>query len=164
MAPGDEATAGQAHGGSRRMVLTGRLAKRENGVCQIELVEGLTVDIPEEDCSHIEEKTDPTTLRSVVMVELREDKPITATFQPHLYRVLSQAGSMPFAFGGQAQVPPEAFAVPSIMARPVGGGLGGGFGGFQDSIGETQSRSQYWTGGWGNDDTQIDHTDDSVRF
>jgi hypothetical protein len=109
---------------TRQLVLAGRLKKRGNGVCQLELVDGLTVDLLEEDCEHIEEQTDPVTLRATVRVRLKGSKPITATLQPHLYRVLAEARTMPFVFSGAAAIPPtdSVLGIAYLSSAPGGGG------------------------------------------
>jgi hypothetical protein len=110
---------------SQRIVFKGRLKKREKGVCQIELLDGLVVDLLEEDCEKIEESTDPVTLRAVVTVHLKGDKPITATVQPHLYRVLSNAQNVPFVFRGVANASPQDYVLGYAYVRAGGGGGSG---------------------------------------
>jgi hypothetical protein len=110
----------------KQLALAGRLLQRERGRIRLELIDGLTLDIAEDDCVRVQEKTDPTTLRPLVMVELRGEQPISAAFQPHLYRVLADAAAVPFVFGGSAGVSPEDFALAVAQARaaPIGGGGG----------------------------------------
>lgn len=120
---------GKTHGhdqpnAPRRMVLAGRLKKREQGVVQIDLADGLTVDVSEDDCELVQETTDAVTMRSIVAITLKGDKPITATFQPHLYRVLAQARATPFSFGRVAEMPAAQFDWPAIIATAPGGGGG----------------------------------------
>jgi hypothetical protein len=105
---------------ARRMVLAGRIKKREKNAVQIELVDGLTVDVMNDDYTIIEETTDPVTLRPTITLELKGQKPITATFQPHLYRVLASAPTKPFVFGGGSRGGVVAMGV--MAAVNTGGG------------------------------------------
>lgn len=70
----------------------------------------------EKDAVSIEEKTDPVTLRPIVMF-LKGEKPISATFQPHLFRVIAEAEALPFAFGWARGVPADQFYVSGIYAQ-----------------------------------------------
>ena len=108
------------------IVLAGRVKKRAQGVFQLELVDGVTVDLRENDCDSVEEATDPITLRPTVTVRLKGDKPITATVQPHFFRVLSAAGQVPFVFTGAKALPAGDFVLglAYVSARAPGGGGG----------------------------------------
>jgi hypothetical protein len=106
----------------QRMLLSGRLKHRGQGIVQIELIQGLTMDISEDDCNLVQETTDAVTQRAVVLIELKGDKPITAVFQPHFYRVLASAPTVPFVFRPPRGMTSHEFA--AVMARPVGGGGG----------------------------------------
>jgi hypothetical protein len=109
------------------IVFAGRVKKRAQGVFQLELVDGLTVDVREEDCDSVDEATDPITLRPTVTVRLKGDKPITATVQPHFFRVLSASGQVPFVFTGAKSLPAGDFVLglAYVSTRAPGGGGGG---------------------------------------
>lgn len=107
-------------------VLRGRLQRRANGIIQIELTDGLTVDLSEDDCDGITETTDPASQRAMVAVQLKGAKPITAVFQPHFYRVLANSSSLPFVFRDTAGLHPREFMSALVAAQPVGVGGGGG--------------------------------------
>jgi hypothetical protein len=119
---------GDASGGAptqQPIVFAGRVKKREKGVFQLELVDGLTVDIDEEDCESVKEASDPISLRPTVTVQLKGNKAITARVQPHFFRVLSAAGQVPFVFTGAKALPAGDFILGLTYvsaARPTGGG------------------------------------------
>lgn len=121
-----QAGGGQSTGQSEPIVFTGRLRRREKGICQLELVDGLVVDLDEADCASIKESTDPVTKRAVVTIQVKGDKPISATVQPHLYRVLSRAPSVPLVFRGVKNAAPEDFVLGYAYVKAGGGGGGGG--------------------------------------
>lgn len=107
------------------VVIAGRLIKRGDGHYQIELVNGVMIDIPDDDCASIEESIDPITLRPTVTVTLKADKAVRATIQPHVFRVLSAANKVPFVFSGVKDLPEGDFILGLAYvsaARPVGGG------------------------------------------
>jgi hypothetical protein len=108
-----------------RMLLAGRLLKRANGMVQIDLTDGLVIDVSEDDCKLIEETTDPVSKRAIVALELNGDKPITATFQPHFYRVLATSKAIPYVFRGTHGIEPRQLSHALARAISVGGGGGG---------------------------------------
>lgn len=153
-------------GETRTLRLAGKLIGRQGGVIQIDLVDGMTVSVMEDDCKVAQETTDPVTKRAMVMLEITGNKPISATFQPHLFQVLAHSGAVPFAFAGAAEQAPDQFDMTGSIERTFGpedvGGFGGGIHGYQETLGECASRSQSWTGGWSNDDRKLDRKDDSI--
>jgi hypothetical protein len=106
------------------MILAGRLIKREKGVVQIELTDGVVIDVMEADCRSVAEATDPVTLRAVVTLELTGQKPITATLQPHFYRVLSSSRALPFVFHHAGGMSPPSLAK-ALLQEQGNGGDGG---------------------------------------
>jgi hypothetical protein len=118
--PGHDA----APGAHNRIVLAGRLKSRANGIVQIEVIDGLTVDLSEDDCTVVHETTDAVTHRAMVAIELKGDKPVTAVFQPHFYRVLAGARALPFVFRPGRVGSPRDFAAALGAARPADGGGG----------------------------------------
>jgi hypothetical protein len=111
------------HGDTQRIILAGRLNRREKGVVSIELTDGVTIDVMEADCKSINEVTDPVSLRAVVTIELKGDNPITATFQPHFYRVLSSSRALPFVFHTAGGMTPKSLA--TALLSNDGNGNGG---------------------------------------
>ena len=112
----------------RNLVLAGRLVKRGRDEVCVELVDGLVVAMRADDCERVAETTDPTTTRPAVAVELRGEYPVQVTFHPKVYRVISEAGVVPFVFGGPKGLPVESFvqAMVALGSAPVGSGSAGG--------------------------------------
>lgn len=110
---------------TNRIVLKGRVKKREKHAVEIELVNGLIVDIETDDYTVIEETTDPVTVRPTITVELHGKRPITVTFQPHLYRVLAGARTVPFVFSGvSGDLAGGSILGLAYIGRAAGGGGG----------------------------------------
>lgn len=133
---------------SSRIVLSGRVKKRQEDVIQIELVDGMTIDVPTDDCTVVEETTDPVTVRPTVTVELHGKKPITATFQPHLFRVLAAARTVPFVFSGIRDAAGDSVLAIAYLGRAAGGGGG--------TDHDTRMMSRTWIGTTQEDGTKSD--------
>jgi hypothetical protein len=110
----------------RPLVLAGRITGQKGGTRHLELMDGLTIDLADGDVETIEETTDPVTLQAKVTVTLTGHRPITATFEPHLYRVLAQSPTLPFVFSGASRPEADDFVLglAYVSARQSGGGGG----------------------------------------
>jgi hypothetical protein len=115
----------EGEGAKTPIVLAGRIKREDAEHFQLELVDGLTVDLRRDDCATVTEVVDPITMRPTVRVELHGDKPLTTTVQPHVLRALSSAGQVPFVFTGTKGLPDGGFVLGLAYVsadRPGGGG------------------------------------------